>query len=126
MTLLIGSFEGAKVSANPFLYRHNDFVRQWMSLDGVCRFFETLEIVDEQCVGQSQIFCPEFLHDDTECQPVFLLWGLRLGQSRCCRQNRDPKHDRADCYCRWTPITSHDPSPLFKSVGSSNERRQGR
>ena len=105
MTLLIGPFEGAKVPAKLVLYRHNDFVRQWVSLDGLCQFFETLEIVDKQRAGQPQIFCSEFLHNSTKRQFVFVLCGLRLGQRRTYRQNRDPKHDRADYYCRWMPIT---------------------
>lgn len=46
MTLLIGSFEGVKVRAQLVLYGHDDFVGQWVSLDGLCRFFESLEIVE--------------------------------------------------------------------------------
>src|SRR5664279_2277277 len=76
MTLLIVSFEGTKVPAKLVLYRYNDFIRQWVSLDGLCRFFETLEIVDKQRVGQPQIFCSELLHDGTKRQFMFRLCRL--------------------------------------------------
>jgi hypothetical protein len=76
-------------------------------------FADSFEIFGKQRVGRPQIFRPEFLHDGTKRQLVFLLCGLRLGE----RQNRDPKHDRGHRYRKWMPITFHDPSPLLKSAG---------